>query len=78
MTEQGDIDGWIAEVRDPAENASEGRRTIRCGKGQVEASYEIAPLAGGRWAIKLWCHHQSSELGSMAARGGSSRLARNA
>lgn len=43
---------WAETVRDPATKASEGKRCIRVGK-DASASYDIAPLPDGRWAVKV-------------------------
>jgi hypothetical protein len=54
--EESDRDPWQTEVRDPAEQASEGVRTTHAGK-EADASYEIAPLPDGRWAVKVTCRY---------------------
>src|SRR5438552_3295622 len=48
-----DLDPWIAEIGDPAEKASEGKRVLRVKDG--EASYEVAPLPDGRFAVRVAC-----------------------
>jgi hypothetical protein len=50
-----DLDQWDAEVRQPAEKASEGRRVLKAKGGNAEAWYEVAPLPNGRWAVKVHC-----------------------
>src|ERR1700704_2447746 len=44
-----DTDAWMRDVRDPAEKAAEGKRTLT--SGGATASYRIAPLPDGTWAI---------------------------
>lgn len=48
---------WVAEVRDPAKQNTEGVREIRV-KGAA-AEYEVAPLPDGRWAVH-WCLQYTS------------------
>jgi hypothetical protein len=48
-----DTDAWMATVRDPAEQATEGKRRIDA--GGAHAHYEIAPLPSGKWAVKVHC-----------------------
>jgi hypothetical protein len=55
---------WEAEVRDPAEAASEGNRRIEV-RG-ASAEYEIAPLPDGRWALNM---HLNYTCGDMSGRG---------
>ena len=62
-----EFDRWVATVRDPASKSTEGVRTIGSRKMKAEASYEIAPLADGRFAMKstlsYWsgnCHGHGS------------------
>jgi len=43
---------WVKAVRDPATKASEGKRVLRAGK-DAEASYQIAALPDGRFAVKV-------------------------
>jgi len=50
--QDSDFVEWVEKVRDPAAKASEGKRVLRAGK-DAEASYEIAPLPDGRWALKV-------------------------
>ena len=40
---------WMRDVRDPAEIAAEGKRTLTA--GGASASYRIAQLPDGTWAI---------------------------
>lgn len=47
---------WERNVRDPAANANEGQRTIRAGM-EADASYEIAPLPDGTWAVRVVCRY---------------------
>lgn len=68
-----EFDVWVQEVRDPAEAASEGTRTIRTSKWD-KLEYEIAPLPDGRWALtwdmdcarggqgKPWTAYETREL----------------
>ena len=51
-----DFDRWVATVRDPAIEANEGVRTVGSRAIGAEASYEIAPLPDGRYALTfdLW------------------------
>ncbi len=44
-----DTDAWMRDVRDPAEKASEGRRSLNA--GGATASYRIAQLPSGQWAV---------------------------
>jgi hypothetical protein len=46
-----DIDVWMRDVRDPAEKAAEGRRILTA--GGATASYQIAQLPTGEWAISI-------------------------
>jgi hypothetical protein len=50
-TPAGNSDTWEREVRDPAETATEGRRTVKV-KG-ASASYRISALPDGRWALQF-------------------------
>jgi hypothetical protein len=44
-----DTGAWIHNVRNPAEKAAEGKRTLTA--GGASASYRIAQLPDGQWAI---------------------------
>src|SRR5437660_260813 len=44
---------WIATVRDPSDERSEGERIVRTAGGKAEARYEIAPLPDGRFAVRF-------------------------
>ena len=44
-------DQWCREIRDPAIEHSEGRRTITSAKDEARLEYEIAPLPVGGWAV---------------------------
>ena len=46
-------DEWMRTVRDPADAASEGKRTLT--SGDAEASYDVSPLPDGRWAVRCKC-----------------------
>ena len=48
---------WIETVRDPARRASEGVRELIVLNGAATASYEIAPLPVGRWAVTVRCEY---------------------
>lgn len=48
---------WINNVRDPANANSEGERLLQSANGKATASYEIAPLPDGRWAIRMRCDY---------------------
>ena len=48
---QAQHETWCREVRDPAIEHSEGRRTITTAKDEARLEYEIAPLPGGGWAV---------------------------
>jgi len=48
---QADFEHWVRNVREPARNSTEGRR--RLSVHGAEAEYEIAPLPGGRWAVRM-------------------------
>lgn len=48
---QAQHEQWCREVRDPAIEHSEGRRTITTAKDEARLEYEIAPLPGGGWAV---------------------------
>ena len=48
-----EFERWVATVRDPACEASEGVRIIGSRELKAEASYEIAPLPDGRYALKF-------------------------
>ena len=60
---RADFDGWAREVREPAEKAYEGKRTIIRGKAAV--SYWIAPLPTGSWEIRIRCENMSATLEAM-------------
>jgi len=55
---------WVETVRDPATKASEGKRILRAGKN-AEASYEIAPLPDGRWAVKVRYTYHCGDCASL-------------
>jgi len=56
-SEDSEFADWAETIRDPAAKASEGKRLLRAGK-DAEASYEIAPLPDGQWAVKVrYAHH---------------------
>jgi len=46
---------WVATVRNPAREYSEGIRQLTVLNGAATADYEIALLPNGRWAISLHC-----------------------
>jgi hypothetical protein len=46
-----ELETWIATVRDPARERSEGERVVRTADGKAEARYEIALLPDGRFAL---------------------------
>ncbi len=48
---KADHETWCREVRDPAIEHSEGRRTIRTARDEARFEYEIAPLSHGKWAV---------------------------
>ncbi len=48
---KADHETWCREVRDPAIEHSEGRRTIRTARDEARFEYEIAPLPHGKWAV---------------------------
>jgi hypothetical protein len=50
----------MATVRVPAEKASEGVRALKV--AGANASYEIAPLPDGRWAVKLRCEYTCGDM----------------
>ena len=58
---------WVQDVRDPANAATEGRRTITSANKRASASYEIAPLPDGRWAMKLSCDYKSGTMSSVGS-----------
>ena len=57
-----EFDRWVAEVRDPAKAASEGVRTLKV--KDAEASYEVAQLTGGRWALRFKCEYRTGDVSS--------------
>ncbi len=44
---------WVKEVRDPATATSEGLREIATSNHAASASYEVAQLPDGRWAVRM-------------------------
>jgi hypothetical protein len=66
VTEAFDFDRWVAEVRGPAEQSSEGERVLRDGKGLAEARYELSPLPDGRWAIHFSLQHRAGDFAGVA------------
>ena len=48
---------WVETVRDPAQEVSEGIREVIVLNGAATASYEIAPLPDGRWAVTVRCEY---------------------
>ena len=48
---RAEFEQWCREVRDPAIEHSEGRRTICTARDEARLEYEIAPLPGGGWAV---------------------------
>lgn len=48
---------WMETVRDPARSASERIRELIVLNGAATASYEIALLPDGRWAVTVRCEY---------------------
>ena len=48
---------WMETVRDPAQKESEGLREVIVLNRAARASYEIAPLPEGRWAVTVRCEY---------------------
>ena len=48
---------WMETVSDPARRASEGVRELIVLNGAATASYEIAPLPNGQWAVTVGCEY---------------------
>ena len=48
---------WVKTVRDPACNKSEGERVLKASSGKATASYEMASLPDGRYAIRYRCEY---------------------
>ncbi|MCA9073717.1 MAG: hypothetical protein KDA93_01700 [Planctomycetaceae bacterium] len=46
---------WCHEVRDPAQQNSEGSRIVMPANGKALVEYEVAPLPNGEWAVR-WAH----------------------
>lgn len=65
-TRRAEFEQWCREVRDPAIEHSEGRRTICTASDEARLEYEIAPLPGGGWAVN-W------QYGFLGNRGGASQ-----
>lgn len=63
---RAEFNQWSREVRDPAIEHSEGRRTICTARDEARLEYEIAPLPGGGWAVN-W------QYGFLGNRGGASQ-----
>jgi len=57
---------WAETVRDPAAKASEGKRILRAGK-DAEASYQIAPLPDGRFAVKVCYTYHSGNCSTLSS-----------
>lgn len=57
---------WVENVREPAEEKSEGLRRLTARNNKASAEYEIAPLTSDRWAIRVRC---SYSVGDMSGRG---------
>lgn len=58
---QDEFNKWVAEVRDPADQSSEGVRRLvtRCGKASAE--YEVARLPNGRWALQTSVEYHTGD-----------------
>ena len=54
---------WMDDVRDPADAATEGIRTIQM--RDAEADYEVAPLPDGRWAVKVRASYAKGNCASL-------------
>lgn len=52
---------WVETVRDPATTATEGLRIIEAKGTAANASYEVAPLPDGRWAIRVRCEYNCGD-----------------
>lgn len=49
---------WVREVRNPATANTEGIREIATSNHSASASYEIAQLPDGTWAIRMGCEYR--------------------
>ena len=56
-----EFDRWVATVRDPASEASEGIRIIGSRELKAEAFYEIASLPDGRYALTFGFSYLSGD-----------------
>jgi alkanesulfonate monooxygenase SsuD/methylene tetrahydromethanopterin reductase-like flavin-dependent oxidoreductase (luciferase family) len=60
-----EIDEWMTTIRDPANQAREGWRTVNAGKGKARAVHEIAPLPGGRFAVRIRVEYLCGNVASL-------------
>jgi hypothetical protein len=47
------VEEWAAQVRDPAKKHAEGLRTVAAVGLKATATYDLAPLPCGRWAVRF-------------------------
>jgi hypothetical protein len=52
---------WAETVRDLAAAATEGVREVGTRGDTAVASYEVAPLPNGRWAVRLRCEYNCGD-----------------
>lgn len=52
---------WVETVRDPATAATEGVREVATRGNTAVASYEVAPLPNGRWAVRVRCEYNCGD-----------------
>lgn len=57
-----EFDEWVATVRDPAQQTSERLRTLESANGAASATYEIAPLTNGRYAVRIDCRYDTGNM----------------
>ncbi len=57
-----EFDEWVATVRDPAQQTSEKLRTLESANGTASATYEIAPLTGERYAVRINCRYDTGNM----------------
>ncbi len=52
-----EYENWVRAVRDPATEKSEGERALKTTSDKATASYEMASLPDGRYAIRYRCEY---------------------
>jgi len=58
---------WVENVRDPANESSEGVRKLSVVNDAAVAQYEIAPLPNERWAISICCSYECGNYSGLCS-----------